>query len=66
MIEIHKPNGYWTKEKCMEDALSYKTRFEWRKKSYSSYTIAGKNGWKEECCKHMIKLKNAKKKLTIS
>ena len=55
MIEIYKPIGYWTKEQCIEEALKYKTRNEWKRKNSSSYTKAGKNGWVEECTKHMKK-----------
>ena len=56
MIEIIKPSGYWTKEKCTEDSLEYKTRAEWKKNSISSYGSALKNGWLDECCKHLIKI----------
>jgi len=49
----HKPKGYWTKERCIEDAKKYKTRKEWQKKSSSAYGSAFKNGWIDECCKHM-------------
>ena len=45
--------GYWTKERCIEDALNYKTLAEWRKNGLSSYKIAVKNNWVIECCKHM-------------
>ena len=29
-----KPMGYWTKEKCAEEALKYKTRTEFKNNSY--------------------------------
>jgi predicted GIY-YIG superfamily endonuclease len=49
----HKPNGYWTKKRCIEDAKKYQTRKEWRKKSSSSSSIATKNNWLPICCAHM-------------
>jgi predicted GIY-YIG superfamily endonuclease len=51
-----KPNRYWTKERCVEDALKFTTRSEWQNKSSSAYSIALKNGWLDESCNHMIKL----------
>jgi len=56
MDYIQLPNGYWTKERCIEEAKKYKTKTEWSINSSSSYTIAHKNGWLDECTKHMKKL----------
>lgn len=53
----YKPRGYWTEKRCMEDALKYPSRSQWKKYSASAYTAARKNGWIDECCKHMIKNK---------
>jgi hypothetical protein len=50
--QIH-PNGYWTKERVFTDAMQYKSRSEWRKKSSAATTIADKNGWFDEAVKHM-------------
>lgn len=52
MKQIAYPKGYWTLEKCKEDALKYFTKAEWRASS-SGYDAAVKNEWYEECCKHM-------------
>jgi hypothetical protein len=49
-----KINGYWTKEKCYEEALKYKTRTTYQKSNHSSYEVARKNKWLNEICKHMI------------
>lgn len=53
-----KPNGYWTLDRCREIAKNYKSRKEWahskEKGAGSSYVAARKNGWLDECCKHMI------------
>ena len=48
-----KPDGYWTIEKCIEDASKYKTKGEWRNENGISYSTAYKNGWMNQCCKHM-------------
>ena len=47
------PNGYWTLNKCKQEAFKYKTRTEWRINSGSSYKRALENNWLNECCKHM-------------
>lgn len=52
-VNINKPSGYWTKERCVEDALKYKTKAEWEKKSSSAHSASIKNGWFDECTKHM-------------
>ena len=48
-----KPSGYWTKDRCVEDAKNYETISEWKNNSGSAYATAGKNGWREDCHKHM-------------
>jgi hypothetical protein len=47
--------GYkiWTKEKCQEEALKYKTKKEFRKKSCGAYSRAYKDGWLNDICSHM-------------
>jgi predicted GIY-YIG superfamily endonuclease len=54
-----KPKGYWTKEKCIEDAKSYSHKKEWELNSKSAFTIAHRNKWLDDCCSHMIKVGNA-------
>jgi hypothetical protein len=54
MKTTRKPKGYWTKEKCVEDALKYETKVEWERNS-GGYMASGKNKWTEECCRHMKK-----------
>lgn len=50
-------NNHWTLEECQKDALKYNSRVEWEKGKYSGYRFAIKNGWLEECCKHMTLLR---------
>jgi hypothetical protein len=53
MIDIKKPNNYWTKEKCAEEALKYKTKSEFQKKSSGAYEATRRNIWLNEICQHM-------------
>jgi len=48
-----KPNGYWTKEKCIEDALKYNSQYDWLHLSGKAYNAARKCDWLDECCIHM-------------
>jgi hypothetical protein len=50
----NRPTGYWTKERCLEDALKYKTRNDWQTSKKSGYHSAKRNGWRDECCQHMV------------
>lgn len=52
-MEYIKRNNYWTKEKCAEEALKYKTRSEFEIGSPTAYVKSGKYGWKDEICSHM-------------
>ena len=45
----------WTKEKCKEEAIKYKTKKEFEKNSKSGYNASWKNGWLDELCFHMKK-----------
>jgi hypothetical protein len=55
MIVIKKQSGYWTLEKCREEALKYKTKKEWHLHNRSSYVVATRNKWIKECSTHMKK-----------
>ena len=50
---IQKPSGYWTKEKCLEEALKYNKRSDFSKNSVRAYNVSRKNGWLDGFCKHM-------------
>ena len=43
-----------TLESCKESASRYKTRVEWQKGDYKSFSSAKRNGWLNECCVNMI------------
>ncbi len=55
------PKGYWTKEKCIEEALRYKSKSEFIKGSYNCYKIASKNKWLDEITIHMSSRKKKTK-----
>lgn len=55
MVELQKPIGYWNnKENCINEALKYETRSEFRKHSSGTYSAVLLNNWLEDVCKHMI------------
>lgn len=43
----------WTLDSCIEDAKKYSRKVDWHRSVNSGYHTASKNGWLEECCKHM-------------
>jgi hypothetical protein len=69
-----KPENYWTKDKCLEEALKYKSLAEFRKHGVYAYVKSYKNNWlkdfyngyvkaeikwtKEECLKEASKYTN--------
>jgi hypothetical protein len=63
MEQKYHPAGYWTKERCIEDAKQFNTTYDWRHQGVGhGYHIACKNGWLEECCRHMVKPKRGSKR----
>jgi hypothetical protein len=52
-IKERKPNGYWTFDKCKEEALKYNIK-ELFKNSAGAYNAARRNNWMVEICSHMI------------
>ena len=59
---MRKPKGYWTKERCHEEALKYKSRKEFKIKSGGAYDAAKKNKWLNEICSHMVRKVSRKKR----
>lgn len=55
---MRKPRGYWTFERCKEEALKYDSRSEFSRFSSSSYNAAYRNEWLDYLCNHM-KIRNS-------
>ena len=53
-MNIRKHNGYWTKERCIKEALKFKKIKNLRENSKGCYNVIIKNKWREECFSHMI------------
>ncbi len=52
-----KPYGYWNnKERCIKEALKYKTRTELYKGTRGVHEAARLNGWMDDICGHMEEL----------
>jgi hypothetical protein len=62
MISTQKPTGYWTFDRCREEALKYKSKVEFSNMNNGSFSAAYRKGWLDEICSHMnnkiIKPKN--------
>ena len=56
----YKKRGFWNKENCATEALKYTTKISFRHGNNSAYATALKNGWLDDICKHMYKLKEIK------
>lgn len=52
-MKNNKPSGYWTKEKCREEALKYSSRGEFSAAPGGCYNKSRENNWLDEICKHM-------------
>jgi len=52
-MKRRRPNGYYTKEICLADALKYNHVCDWLKYSPVAMNTAHKNGWYAECTAHM-------------
>ena len=60
MTRMKQPNGYYTKEVCLESARLYSCKRDWSVGNISAYGIARRRGWLEECCAHMVASKPLK------
>jgi hypothetical protein len=54
MVQVVKPNNYWTYDKVEEEAKKYNTRLEFSKGCSSAYSSALKNEWIDDVTKHMV------------
>ena len=57
-----KPTGYWTYERCKEEALKYKYRYEFDKNNCTAYRTALRNKWLD-LFDHMERIGNKVKRL---
>ena len=48
MKNILKPKNYWTKERCKNESLKYRTRSEFSKSSPTSYSYSAMNNWLDD------------------
>jgi len=53
MVSGRMPDGYWTLDRCKEEAHKFKTKVEWRAGHRASYSAANRGGWIAECTKGM-------------
>lgn len=44
-VELRKPSGYWTKERCYEEAKKYRTKSDFRRGCSAAYNVSLRNGW---------------------
>lgn len=62
MSDLKKPNGYWTKEKLLEEAKKFPNLKEWRENSQSSYVTATRKKLIDEICEYL----NFEKRIDLS
>lgn len=53
MSDQNHKRGYWTKERCAEEAAKYKTKFAFRNGSPGAFSSAYKHGWINEICQDL-------------
>jgi predicted GIY-YIG superfamily endonuclease len=58
---MSKPIGYWTKERCHQEALKYKTKSEFKNANDWVYKLVLKNKWMDEFSTHMTVSRRFKK-----
>ena len=51
--QVKLPANYWTKEKCFEESLKYKTRSDFQRESGSAHAACVRHKWMSEVCAHM-------------
>ena len=60
---MKKPSKYWTKEKCKEEALKYKSKTDFKKYSLGAFSSAyKKHKCLDEICSHMPNVGNKYKR----
>lgn len=46
---------FWSLEACLRDASQYQHKWDWQKGNASAYGSAHRNGWLDQCTKHMTR-----------
>lgn len=47
------PSGYWSKERCVEHAMKFTTRHQFKLNDSKAYRAAQTRGWLDDVCSHM-------------
>ena len=58
MVELRKPNNYWTFEMCKKEALKFNCFKDFKQNSKAALVTIMKNNWTEELTSHFIRLGN--------
>ncbi|QIG67456.1 GIY-YIG nuclease domain-containing protein [Rhizobium phage RHph_TM3_3_9] len=53
MTPLKNPDGYWTRQRCVDEARKFETRSAFNNGSKSAYLAAFKRGWLDDICSHM-------------
>lgn len=56
MVELRKPDGYWTKERCIASALLFSTIQSWSMGDPPAYDAAKRGGWMSDASQHMVRI----------
>lgn len=51
----HKPMYFWTRQRCFDIGLTFKTKKEFRENASSAYQIAYRNGWLDDICDRLTR-----------
>lgn len=56
MLELKKPNGYWTKTRCLASAMHFTTIQSWALGDSPAYDAAKRSGWIDDATAHMVRI----------
>ena len=56
MLELKKPNGYWTKTRCVASAKQFSTIQSWALGDPPAYDAAKRSGWVDDASAHMVRI----------
>lgn len=61
MPEKVKPNGYWSYDVCLNEALKYTNKTDFIKGCQGAYNAANRDGWMTTICSHFVRKNKSKK-----